>query len=705
MSFYDDASLVFLPSGGAGKDGKAYSIKPVPEYGTNLVTNGGFDTDTWWEKGTGWSISNGYASVSNGAFARLATPPSPSQILVVGKQYKCTFEVVESEGGELYVESNINVAVLTGVTALGIHSVTFTAQDDQIRFQARNNSLISIDNVSVREVIEGDGDFTFSRGSNLTATRIDSNGLIAKGRENLLLQSNQFDTTWLQTSCSVTSGQSGYGGSSDAWLLSKSGANGRVRQYMTSTGVRTASIYAKEGTKSWLRITYGGKTTYFDLGNGVLGNVNAIDSTITSVGNGFYRCTLTANAASADYVNIYPADSDGVTSGTSGSIYIQNAQLEIGLTSTEYIESGATTGLAGILEDSPRFDYSGGASCASLLLEGSRSNLIGYSEYLEGTGWNAQSGITLTANTTETLSPEGLNNAYKVVSTDAAKGFFFGGLNVTNAAIRTIYLKGSVGGETIRFKDPSGYGTPSTKTLTTDWQRFEMATTNDGNTYEGLFIDDISVGTIYAFGAQMEEGSYSSSYIPNHSGGSVTRDADDIDRLNNASINGILNNYNTTFLFEGSNFKQTTSSTNTRFVTLYNAAINNNPRVLLFTSNSSSNYSILIQYRVSGQSDVLITTGSSFNYGDNFKAVVKLNNTSISLFIDGVKIGEQTIVQGDDIETIDLAGLAQDISHTAKQFLIFPTALSTADCEILTGATSYDTFSAMATALNYTTYE
>ena len=42
MSFYDSASLAFLPSGGAGKDGKAYSIKPVPEYGNELVTNGGF---------------------------------------------------------------------------------------------------------------------------------------------------------------------------------------------------------------------------------------------------------------------------------------------------------------------------------------------------------------------------------------------------------------------------------------------------------------------------------------------------------------------------------------------------------------------------------------------------------------------------------------------------------------------------------------
>ena len=34
----------------------------------------------------------------------------------------------------------------------------------------------------------GDGDFTFSRGSNLAATRVGADGLIEKGRENLLLQ-------------------------------------------------------------------------------------------------------------------------------------------------------------------------------------------------------------------------------------------------------------------------------------------------------------------------------------------------------------------------------------------------------------------------------------------------------------------------------------------------------------------------------------
>ena len=39
---------------------------------------------------------------------------------------------------------------------------------------------------------DGTGDFTFSRGSNLSATRINEQGYIEKGYENLLDPSNDF---------------------------------------------------------------------------------------------------------------------------------------------------------------------------------------------------------------------------------------------------------------------------------------------------------------------------------------------------------------------------------------------------------------------------------------------------------------------------------------------------------------------------------
>ena len=77
------------------------------------------------------------------------------------------------------------------------------------------NSIIHPDATGNTDGTDGstpaEGNFTFSRGSNLAATRVDVNGLIEKGRENLLLQSNQFDTTWtLDSGMTLTSGQSGY---------------------------------------------------------------------------------------------------------------------------------------------------------------------------------------------------------------------------------------------------------------------------------------------------------------------------------------------------------------------------------------------------------------------------------------------------------------------------------------------------------------
>ena len=167
----------------------------------------------------------------------------------------------------------------------------------------------------------------------------DANGalLLEPQRTNVLLQSNQFDTTWLQTDLTATSGESGYDGSSDAWLLSKSAANGRIRQYVTNTGVQTLSAYFKAGTNNWMRITYGGATTYFDLVNGVLGFDSSINATITSVGSGWYRCTFTANVTSAQYAQFYVADSNNDTSGTSGNILIQDAQVELGSYATSYI--------------------------------------------------------------------------------------------------------------------------------------------------------------------------------------------------------------------------------------------------------------------------------------------------------------------------------------------------------------------------------
>ena len=266
---------------------------------------------------------------------------------------------------------------------------------------------------------DGSGDFTFSRGSNLAATRVDVNGLIEKGRENHLLQSNQFDTTWgTSGTISRVGGQSGYDGTNDAWLITKSSQWSNISQSISKTGVNTFSVYAKANASTWGLLVVSTTTAtdpvgYFNLSNGTIGTTtNHIDAKIESIGSaGWYRISITFNQ-SINAVRIYPAEAN--TGGaSSGSIYIQDAQLEAGLVATDYIETGASTAQAGILEDMPRLDYSG--SCPALLLEPQRTNLVSQSEFYGGSDWS-RTRCGIVTNTSETLSPEGLYNASKMIS-------------------------------------------------------------------------------------------------------------------------------------------------------------------------------------------------------------------------------------------------------------------------------------------------
>ena len=69
---------------------------------------------------------------------------------------------------------------------------------------------------------DGTGDFTFSRGADLSATRVNENGYIEKGYENLFLQSNAFNIApWniAGLNYNLTGGQAGYDGSNAGVLL------------------------------------------------------------------------------------------------------------------------------------------------------------------------------------------------------------------------------------------------------------------------------------------------------------------------------------------------------------------------------------------------------------------------------------------------------------------------------------------------------
>ena len=166
--------------------------------------------------------------------------------------------------------------------------------------------------------------------------------LLEPSRTNYLLQSNQFDTTWGTSSATVTSGQIGVGGSSNAWLLNSS-SEGYLFQYLTNGN--TLSIYAKAGSVNNIRLKIFGTSNgegYFNLSNGTKGASSGLeDSSIESVGNGWYRCNISINFT-ASLVRIYPSVNSSSSTGTNGYVYIQNAQVEAGSYATSYIPTSGS---------------------------------------------------------------------------------------------------------------------------------------------------------------------------------------------------------------------------------------------------------------------------------------------------------------------------------------------------------------------------
>ncbi len=531
---------------------------------------------------------------------------------------------------------------------------------------------------------DGTGDFTFSRGSNLAATRVGADGLIEKGRENLLIQSNQFDTTWALTNgSSVTSGQSGYDGTNDAWLLTDSGDVGSYALYegISNVGVLTASIYAKSASTNVVELDlFGSPSPYVqvNLTTGSITNAsNHIDAQSVSVGNGWWRISVTSNLSSTSYIRV---GCDGA-----GSIYIQDAQMEIGLAATDVISTGATTGKAGLLEDEPRFDYSGGATCPSLLLEPSRTNLITQSEYYGGSAW-IKTNVVVTDN--DAISPEGVQNAAKVVTSSGSVNVKQDSISVTPSTTYTFsFWCKLTSGTTLkgRFYDNTAgadieYYDYTSQLTIGEWARVERTfTTPAGCTsiQVWLLAQSATLVTAHYWGAQAEAGSYPTSYIPNHSGGSVTRGADAMDE----QISGLTSLDKGTFFVDFDRGLTTATSRDISTQGFYYETLN---------TFAGLNQGIEIATNADGSIRAAVRTSSGFSslYTNNtlsrFKILYKWSGTELKVFVNGSSVYSNSTKWGEITSALQYIGYNADFRKSINQVLVFPEALSDADCITLT---------------------
>ena len=526
----------------------------------------------------------------------------------------------------------------------------------------------------------GDGDFTFTRGTD-TATRVNSAGNIEKETQNLLLQSNTFDTSWNSYNLSRTVGANDFDGGTNAWTIAKLGSYGLINQSVSNTGVHTFSVYAKAGTLNFIALTTSASpfsTAYFDLQNGVVGSlVNAIDSNIESVGGGWYRCSLTSNVTASGFWRIYPADSDGGLSNANlGNVIIYKAQLEQGLVARTYIETTTAAVYAGITDNLPRLDYSGGASCPSLLLEPQRTNLATLSEHIGG--WSSKSNATTTSN--YTTSPEGVQNATRVQFTTPANGYVFnsGAPAQVSGATYTLscYAKrNDSGAQSFGFWGNGAGAVQQAMALTSDWKRFEYTYTATNASQLGLAGHSGADVSVYGFQVE-KDASYATSYIPTM-GVSATRANDVCNSAGDSSTfndsEGVLYAEISALANDGVNRVITivNSSTTINRVRLYYTTVDN--RVIAEIRNASGGFLMIYNG---------LSNATTFN-----KFAVKYKNNDSALWVNGTEVLTNTsggVPVGLNSLNFDDGSGSDDFYGKTKQILTFKTALSDSELATLT---------------------
>ena len=186
-----------------------------------------------------------------------------------------------------------------------------------------------------------------------TFTTITGQTEVLKGTgQNLLLQSQTFNTTWSTSGGSVTlvGSQTDPLGGSTAYKLVSTVSN--IQHFLfqflpTANAINgatyTISVYAKPAGYNYLFLQNGnsGQGTYFNISTGtVISNGTGITSTITAAANGYYRCSITTTTATASLlvnINLSPDGTSYIFAGDGSSgINIWGAQAEFGTSSNSY---------------------------------------------------------------------------------------------------------------------------------------------------------------------------------------------------------------------------------------------------------------------------------------------------------------------------------------------------------------------------------
>ena len=336
----------------------------------------------------------------------------------------------------------------------------------------------------------------------------------------------------------------------------------------------------------------------------------------------------------------------------------------------------------------PRIDYKDDSNGA-LLLEPSRSNLIEYSNLKSG--WSLLSGGSIAYD--QTISPDGTQNA-SVLSGDGVNGnsiYDFVILS-TQTYIFSVFakqkdasiisLKGFSGGAAGTSKFNLSNGTIDTvsagqfsdekiEDYGNGWYRcsVKITATSSGSKTLGFGGENSDSGELFSlYGAQLEQGSYATSYIPTQ-GSAVTR-VDDV--CNNGANEQVINSTEGVLYFEGSALANDGTD---RKITLSDNSLNN--AINFGYSRFSGNINAEV---ISG--GVLQTSGfgaTGVTQDNNNKFALSWGNGISKFYVNGTLASSHTNVTspiGMNVLNFSLSSGFQKMFSNTKDLRVYNTALT-----------------------------
>lgn len=356
----------------------------------------------------------------------------------------------------------------------------------------------------------------------------------------------------------------------------------------------------------------------------------------------------------------------------------------------------------------PRFDFDPVTLLPKgLLVEEQRTNLLLRSEELDNGSWS-KSGITATAD--QAISPSGVQNADKIeAATTSQFRYLFQGVTLTQGQTYTlsvfvkasstsfVWLLGETGGDAIRIFDLSqgvvsgsngaqgNLAAPKIEPYGNGWFRCSITFTKTtataseqigiGVSNTGTLVDVLTGNSVFVWGAQLEAGSFPTSYIPTTTA-SVTR-AGDI-----ATVNTLSPWYRAD---EGTLYAQVTpqvTSGNRGIMSINNGGQNNQIDMRI----TSGAYSSIVTSAGATQANI-VSAGAAI-VGSAAKVALAYKTNDIAMSANGGSpVIDSIAIIPSGLTEMDVGALSQpnlSLNGHIRQIKYFPRRLSDAELQALT---------------------